>query len=330
MVDIPAGTWTAVGLLFFAVVVGTVALVLFFEALRDRSKRRFLAAELEKLAHDDLKRDEGSKNLFRRETRQGPKWLEPIASRLPSIKDVDTLIEQAGLPWSSQTFLILTGGFSLAFGMGAGLAFRGVIPFVLGAAFGAWLPRMYIGRKREKRMRAFEEALPESIDLLGRALRAGHPLSSGLRMIADEMPEPIAGEFRRVFEEQRFGLGMEESLLGMADRIPLVDVRIFVTAVLIQREVGGNLAEILDKLSYVIRQRFSIMRQVRTFTAQGRMSGYILGGLPIFLGLVLFLINPEDMIEFIQHPLGRSFMMVAITLQVLGYLWISKIVKIEV
>jgi tight adherence protein B len=210
------------------------------------------------------------------------------------------------------------------------MATRNPLFGLLGVLAGAATPYLYVRHKRTRRMRGFEEQLPEAIDLLGRALRAGHPLSAGLKMVGEESPEPIAGEFRRVFEEQRFGLAFEDSLLGMADRIPLVDVRIFVTAVLIQREVGGNLAEILDKLADVIRQRFSIMRQLRTFTAQGRMSGYILGGLPVFLGLVLLLINRDNMIAFLTHPLGKMMMTVAVVMQTVGYLWIQKIVKIDV
>jgi tight adherence protein B len=330
MVNLPPGTLAAVGLIFFAVVLATIALVLFLEALRDRARRRDVTKQLEKLSLDDIRTDENARTLFRRDAQDLPAWLQPFASRLPQMRDIDVLIEQAALAWSSKTFVILTVGFGSAFGLASLIAFGSLLPFIAGTAVGASLPYFYIRRKRETRMRAFEEGLPEAIDLLGRALRAGHPLSSGLKMVADETQDPIAMEFRRVFEEQRFGLGMEESLLGMADRIPLVDVRIFVTAVLIQREVGGNLAEILDKLSEVIRQRFSIMRQLRTFTAQGRMSGYILGGLPIFLGLVLFLISRDDMLAFATHPLGRLLMMVAVVLQVLGYIWISRIVKIEV
>src|SRR5690606_26081488 len=168
--------------------------------------------------------------LFRGTTTSIPRWLEPIAGRVPQLRDLDVLIEQAAVPWTSQTILILTAGFGLAFGLGSFLAFGGVVPLIVGTAAGASLPYLYLRRKRDQRMRAFEEGLPEAIDLLGRALRAGHPLSSGLKMVADETVDPIASEFRRVFEEQRFGLGMDESLLGMADRIPLVDVRIFITA----------------------------------------------------------------------------------------------------
>ncbi len=328
--NIPSESLAAAGLVFIAVVCLTIAAVVVWEVLRDRFRRRAVAKQIELLTADSLLNDQGARTVFRGSTTTMAPWLEPIAARVPQLRDIDILIEQAALPWSSQTILILAAGFGLAGGLGSMLAFGGLVALILGAAFGAVLPYLHLRRKRDQRMRAFEEALPEAIDLLGRALRAGHPLSSGLKMVADETTEPIAGEFRRVFEEQRFGLGMEESLLGMADRIPLVDVRIFVTAVLIQREVGGNLAEILDKLSYVIRQRFSIMRQLRTFTAQGRMSGYILGGLPIMLGLVLFVINREDMVAFATHPLGRTLMMTAVFLQIVGYIVISRIVKIEV
>jgi tight adherence protein B len=328
--NLQAGSWTAIGLLVAAVVIGTIALIFFIELIRQQVRERRVTKQLAAISKDNLQRTDGAESIFREESGLTPAWLQPIASKLPSVRDLDTLIEQAGMSWSSQTFLIMVGGFSIAFGGAFGLAFGNPVALVAGGVGGGMLPYWFVRGKREKRMRAFEELLPEAIDLLGRALRAGHPLSSGLRMIAEEMKDPIAGEFRRVFEEQRFGLNMEDSLLGMADRIPLVDVRIFVTAVLIQREVGGNLAEILDKLSYVIRQRFSIMRQVRTFTAQGRMSGYVLGGLPIFLGLVLFTINRDDMLAFIVDPTGRLLMMVAAALQISGYLWISRIVKIEV
>ena len=150
-------------------------------------------------------------------------------------------------------------------------------------SLGAVLPTLYVRWRRNRGLYQFEEMLPESMDLVGRALRAGHPLSAGLKMAADDGAEPVASEFRRVFEEQRFGLPLQDSLLGMADRINLVDVRILVTAILIQREVGGNLAEILDNLSAVIRARFTIRRQIKVYTAQGRMTGYLLALLPFLL-----------------------------------------------
>ena len=149
-------------------------------------------------------------------------------------------------------------------------------------------------------------------------------------MVADESPEPICGEFRRVFEEQKFGLSIDDSLLALADRIELVDMRIFVTAVLIQREVGGNLAEILDKISYTIRERFTIERQVRVYTAQGRFTGYLLGILPLAVGFLIFLLNGEYMTVLWERDIGRMLISVAAVLQVIGFFVIRKIINIEV
>ncbi len=167
------------------------------------------------------------------------------------------------------------------------------------------------GAGAAKRLNAFEELLPESIDLVGRALRAGHPLTAGFKMAADDGSEPVAGEFRRIFEEQRFGLPLQDSLLGMADRVNLVDVRILVTAILIQREVGGNLAEILDNLAAVVRARFTIRRQLRVYTAQGRMTGYLLSALPIILFSILYMLNPSYMSILFTDPIGKILVGVA-------------------
>ena len=207
---------------------------------------------------------------------------------------------------------------------------RSVAVAFVATVIGGMLPTMYVRRRRTKRLNAFEELLPEAIDLVGRALRAGHPLTAGFKMAADDGPEPVAGEFRRVFEEQRFGLPIQDSLLGMADRVNIVDVRILVTAILIQREVGGNLAEILDNLAAVVRARFTIRRQIRVYTAQGRMTGYLLSALPIILFSMLYMINAEYMSILFTDPIGKILIVVAITMQLIGFLWIRKIIKIEI
>lgn len=316
-------------LVFAAVALGTLTLVLLVEWLRERSRMRGVDEQLRRLATEGTI-TAGSAAVFRSGSAQLPAWLRPLTRRLPNFKDVELRLEQAAITWSVQTYALMSVGFAAAVGLGALIATGNMLLAIAAAVGGGLLPHFYVQHRRTKRLQAFEEQLPEAVDLLGRAIRAGHPVSAGFKMVSEEAPEPVSVEFRRVFEEQRFGLAMEDSLLGMADRIPLIDVRIFVTAVLIQREVGGNLAEILDKLSYVIRQRFSVLRQLRTYTAQGRMSGYILASLPIFLGLVLFVINPENMIRFVQAPLGRILMLVALALQTAGFLWIRKIIQIEV
>jgi tight adherence protein B len=329
VVGIPPHALIGALLVFAAVALGTLTLVLLAQWSHERRRMRGVDEQLRRLATEGNTAAAGG-SVFRDGAAQLPAWLRPLTARLPHLKDVELRLEQAALTWTVQSYILMSVGMAAALGLGALIAMSSLLYAVPAAVAGALLPHLYVQRRRNKRFQAFEEQLPEAVDLLGRAIRAGHPVSSGFKMVAEEAPDPVAGEFRRVFEEQRFGLAMEDSLLGMADRIPLIDVRIFVTAVLIQREVGGNLAEILDKLSDVIRQRFSVLRQVRTFTAQGRLSGYVLGGLPIGLGLVLFLINPDNMLRFVQAPIGKVMMMVALVLQTLGFLWIRKIIRIEV
>lgn len=327
MVGIPPHALMGAALVFAAVALGTLALVLGVEWLRERGRMRGVDAQLRRLATEGTAAAGAA--VFR-SGGQVPAWLRPLARRFPHIRDVELRLEQAAVDWSVQSYVLLSVGFAAALGLGALIATGTLLFAVPAAAAGGLCPHYYVQHRRSRRLQAFEEQLPEAVDLLGRAIRAGHPVSAGFKMVAEETPDPIAVEFRRVFEEQRFGLAMEDSLLGMADRIPLIDVRIFVTAVLIQREVGGNLAEILDKLSHVIRQRFSVLRQLRTYTAQGRLSGYILAALPLFLGLVLFIVNPENMIRFVNAPLGRVLMVAALVMQTLGFLWIRKVVQIEV
>jgi tight adherence protein B len=179
-------------------------------------------------------------------------------------------------------------------------------------------------------MHKFEEHFPEALDLMSRAIRAGHAFGAGMKMVADELGEPVGPEFRKAFEEQNFGLSMKESLNHLAERVPIIDVRFFVTAVLIQRETGGNLSEILDNLANVVRERFKIQRQVRVHTAHGRFTGYVLLALPGFLALALSFINPEHMNLLFRERMGHMLLMTALVMQTVGYFWIRQVVKIEV
>jgi tight adherence protein B len=192
------------------------------------------------------------------------------------------------------------------------------------------VPFAYVGWKRKKRMQAFEERFPEALDLLGRAVRAGHAFTTGLEMIAKESAEPVAGEFRTTFEEQNFGLPLRDALLNMTERMPSIDVRFFVTALLIQKETGGNLAEILDGLARVIRDRFRIYREVRVRTAQGRLTAGILIALPIAMMFILSVMNPSYMRILFEDPTGATMLTGAACLQVLGSVWLWKIIHIEV
>lgn len=199
-----------------------------------------------------------------------------------------------------------------------------------GFAGGFGIPVLVLKMKRTRRMRAFEEHFPEALDLISRALKAGHAFATGLKMVADEMEEPVGPEFRKTFDEQNFGLPLKDSLENLTLRIPVLDVRFFATAVLIQRETGGNLSEILENLAHVVRERFKILRQVRVYTAHGRMTGYVLLALPAFLSIALMFINPDHMNLLFRERMGQQMLMAAIVMQTCGFLWIKKIVKIEV
>ena len=195
---------------------------------------------------------------------------------------------------------------------------------------GGLIPIGFVAFKRRGRLKAFEKVFPEAIDLLGRAVRAGHSFSTGLEMITTELPEPVAGEFRTTFEEQNFGLPLRDALLNLSERIPLIDVRFFVTAVLIQKDTGGNLAEILDNLAHVVRERFRILGEVKIKTAQGRLTAAILISLPPIMGLVLRFLNPSYMKPLFTDPMGPWIIALAVFLEVVGSLRLWKVVNIDV
>ena len=191
------------------------------------------------------------------------------------------------------------------------------------------IPFWFVGFMATRRVAKFEEQFPEAIDLLARALRAGHAFTTGLSMVADEMPEPVGTEFRLAYDRQNFGMPMGEALKSLGDRVPLLDARFFVTAVLTQREAGGNLAEVLDNLARVIRDRFKVKRQVRVITAHARITGWVLALLPPSLGVILTLLSPAHMSLLWTHPTGIKMVVFAIVLQVIGTLAIRKLVNVE-
>lgn len=319
-------TLTAV-VVFAAVALGTVSIVFLGEFVRDRMRARNVVKQLQRFAEDTL--DDDGREIFRR-SKEHQGALDPVLHRLPSMQDVAILLDRGRTPWSLSTFFLLTVGLAVGAGLAIYLLTRFLPGAIIAAVAGALLPYLYAKRRASNRMGMFEEQLPDAIDLIGRAIRAGHPLSAGFKMVAEESRDPVAEEFRRVFEEQRFGLNFDETMFGLADRVPLVDTRILVTAVLVQREVGGNLAEILDNLAYVIRERFKIRRQLRVITAQGRLSGYILACLPIAVGGIIFLLNRPYIMELFTTEVGKFMLIAAIILQISGYLWIRKIVNIEI
>jgi tight adherence protein B len=221
--------------------------------------------------------------------------------------------------------IMLFGGYFVA-----QMFFHNFYASALIALLLAFAPLAYIMWARKRRLAKFEEHFPEALDLLGRAVRAGHAFTTGMEMIAKESDEPIGGEFRTTFEEQNFGLPLRDTLLNLTERVPLIDVRFFVTSLMIQKETGGNLAEILDGLSRVIRDRFRIHREVQTKTAQGKLTAAILIAIPPIMLLALSALNPSYMKTLTEDPAGPTILGIAAALQIVGSALLWKIIHIEV
>jgi tight adherence protein B len=265
---------------------------------------------------------------------------DEVLSRIPAfdtflrrserVSALQKMLAQGSVDVRAGNFLMLCAVSSLAFAAIAFFAGGAVLFGWAGALLGFFIPYAYASHMRTRRFQKFEEKFPEAIDTLARAVRAGHAFTTALEMIANEVSEPVAGEFRQLYEEQKFGLPVRDALLNLADRIPLVDVKFFVTAVMLQRETGGNLAEILDNLSYVIRERFKILRQVRVHTAQGRLTMVLLMALPPTIVVLMLMLNPGFIRPLFTDPLGHALIVGGITLQTMGYFVIRKIIRIQV
>jgi tight adherence protein B len=239
-------------------------------------------------------------------------------------------LAQAGLKTRPGKLILASGVLALLALTAANHLYHIPVVSLAVAVLAGLVPFIYVYILRGRRLRAFESNFAEAIDLLGRSVRAGHSFATGLEMIGKELAEPVAGEFRIVFEEHNFGLPLKDAFLNLCERVPLIDVRFFVTALVVQRETGGNLAEILDKLAAVIRDRFRIKGQVRTHTAQGRLTAAILIALPPGMTLMLWFLNPNYMRLLWTDPLGPYMIYVAVVMQVIGALLLWKIVNIEV
>jgi tight adherence protein B len=327
-VNIPAASWAAAALVFLSVTFGAVGLALLIEFFQETRRRRSVVRQLQGIGALDA--SESREALMRGRAGDQPLWLQQLSASTPRIRDLGLLLEQAGSQTSLEALLLMCAGLGIAFGAAILILTRFWPMALLASAAGGYLPIWFLKRKRQKRIDAFESLLPDAIDLLGRAIRAGHPLAAGFQMVADELKDPIGTEFQRTFEEQRFGLPFDDAIIALADRVSLVDVRILVTAILIQREVGGNLAEVLDNLATIIRARFTIRRQLRVYTAQGRFSGYTLGVLPLIVGTLIYALNPGYMTLLFTHPIGKMLVFLAVVMQIVGFLWIRKIIDIEI
>lgn len=313
-----------ISLLVFLAVEAVIGVVAFVMA----GNTGKLSDRLDALTGKKKKEDETT-NILRKSAMERDKksLLEMLTPNIPSLQKI---IVQADVHIRASTL----------FGIGALLGFLGVaVSIMMGvkAYFAPLLgivmftvPFLWLLTKRWSRLSKFAAQLPEAMELVARALRAGHSLAAGMHVVAEEMPMPISGEFNRVYEEQNLGIAVEEALLHMCDRVPNIDLRFFVTSVLIQRQTGGDLAEILDKIGHLIRERYKILGQVKALTAEGRLSGVILLAMPFGLFLMMLHLKYDYVEKLWTHEFGIKMSAVALGMQVVGALVIRKIVNIKV
>ncbi len=265
--------------------------------------------------------------------RQAPKttgMLSEALARLRTTERLQAMLEQANIRWSAPQMLVnmtLVASVSLAVMLVLGLPFLAGLGVVVAVYV---LPILFLVHRRRRRMAKMVQQLPDVFELLSQALRAGHSLASGMQLIASEMPEPAGTEFGRVFHEQNLGLKIEDALQNLANRMDILDVRFFVTAVLIQRQTGGDLAEVLDKISDVIRDRIKLHGTVQALTAEGRLSGYVLLALPILVFVAMLRINYDYAMVLVNHPTGQMMATFASVMMIMGWVMIKKIINIKV
>ena len=256
--------------------------------------------------------------------------LDGLVNRTAAGSRLARLIEQSGIRTTPSAIIVISLISAAAAAVIAGFFVRHPLAMLVAAPIGLSLPFAWLANRRSSRFKKFEEQFPEALDLLSRAIRAGHALQTALGMVGEELPAPVGPEFKKTFERQNFGLPLREAMDELADRVTILDVRFFVTAVAIQRETGGNLAEILDNLAHVVRERFKIRRQVRVHTAHGRFTGYVLLALPVALATMLSQIAPEQMQLLFRERMGQIMLVAAMVMQTIGFIWIRQVIKIEV
>ncbi len=256
--------------------------------------------------------------------------VEEVLRQVPGIHGLDNWLQQSGTDWSVGRLLMYSG---IAFGVGFLLSLMLLLYVTVAMAVGvacALIPLAIVWSRREGRLIPIEKQLPEAADLISRSLKAGHALPSTLTMLSDEMPDPIAAEFRIVSDEINYGLPMSEALQRLAERVPLTDLRYMIVAILIQREAGGNLSEIMTNVSLLIRQRLKLLGDIRTMSAEGRLSAWILCLLPAAIAGVFFLVSPEYLKQFFDDPAGPMMLAAGAAMMLFGVLWMRQLIRIRV
>ncbi len=291
--------------------------------VRKRLKKRIedIEASQEGSAFSTLLREKYLRRLSPTE-----RWLES----LPAMESLARRIEQAGHRILAYRVVLISLVMGVATLVGCLIYFRMPVASICMALLAAYLPFLKIGMDRSARMQAFEEQLPDAIDTMKRALRAGHPLGAALKLVGEEFDDPVAAEFELTFGDINYGNDVRRAMLGLLARVPSVTVMALVTSILVQKETGGNLAEILDKIAIVIRGRFRFQRKVKTYSAEGRMSAWVLAMVPLVLFVTLWIVTPDYLPVLINDPGGQKVIAYGFFSGVVGIFWIRKILRIEV
>ena len=311
-------------------IVAATTFAIFWLIERRSSRARILKERLGGERKAPERTDQEQLAVLRDEQLSGIPALDNLLRRSSRISDLQKLLAQADMSLRTDNFLGISVLTAVAVTILAYALSKRAEVALIALLLGCVLPYSFASIRRNKRFERFEELFPEAIDTLARAVRAGHAFTTALEMITAAVADPVAGEFRQLYDEQKFGMPVRDALLNLTKRIPLVDVKFFVTAVMLQRETGGNLAEILDNLSYVIRERFKIQRQVRVYTAQGRLTMRFLMGMPPIIIITMLLLNPSFIHPLLADPIGHFLLVAGITLQTIGYFVIRKIIRIQV
>ncbi|MBN2000917.1 type II secretion system F family protein [candidate division KSB1 bacterium] len=318
-------TLTLVGI--FIAITFFVLIILLTVQRRLTSAKHTVGKRLADFTREEVKTDTNVPFIVRDDQMSKIPWLNRMLENLNVTKNLTKVIEQADLPMKVGELIILALIFAFLgylVTIKSSIILRLVLPFAL-----ATLPFVYVFMKRSARLKAFIRGFPDALDMMISAIKAGHGFNKAMQLVADEAPDPIGVEFRRTFEQYNLGLQLRESLINLTERVDSLDLKLFVTALLLQKETGGNLAEILVNIGLTIRARFKLIGQIRTYTAQGRMSALVIGLLPlIFIGLISFL-NPGYLEPLFQDELGHMLITVSVILQIIGFLVIRKIVQIK-
>src|SRR5215813_2153290 len=269
-------------------------------------------------------------NLARTELMSEIPWVNRFLVNLQSASRLKRLIDQSDLDLTVMRLLLFSGLAGFLAAMAVSIVSPSIIFMIFAGVLCAALPFLHMWWKRRKRIDRFLELLPDALDLMGRALLAGHAFSESLRMVSEEMPEPIASEFSRAYKEQNLGLSVKLALENISERIPLFDLRMAVTAIMIQRETGGNLSEILETVAMTIRELFRILADLRTLTTSSLMSAWILCALPILVAFMVTFLNPDYMSVLWKDSRGHALIAIALTMQIIGMAMVRKILRIKV